>query len=50
MMDEFIHWLKPYLPLLATGDEKSLGKWLYSQRRKSIIRPKIYKEWQITLG
>ena len=63
MMDEFIHWPKPYLLLSTTYDEvlsKMLGTWMKShlvikwqqlQHCKSIIpHVKIYKERQIMLG
>ena len=61
MMDEFIHWPKPYLSLISNLwcniamddwnlDEKSPGKGHQLQHHKSITLPKIYKEWQIMLG
>ena len=58
-MDEFIHWSKPYLLLVATCDEiflwmiwvkKPLGKWKLLQHCKCAIPKTIYKEWQIMLG
>ena len=61
MMDEFIHWSKPYLYLSATCDE--IMSWMIEIWMKKhlvcdnncntviLYSPKnIYKEWQIMLG
>ena len=62
MMDEIIHWPKPYLLLLAAHDE--ILSWmieiwmtnhLVRDNNYNIVNPKEmtivnYKEWQIMLG
>ena len=61
MMDEFMHWPKPYLLLSATFDEilswkieiwikKSLGKWQYLQHYKSITPPPRLQEMTNSIG
>ena len=60
MIDEFIHWSKPYLLLLATCDE--ILSWMIEIWMKNdfvsdsicniliLLSLKSYKEWEAMLG